>query len=677
MLARAASSRSSPAALTPERARAQAAPRLTTATRPAAIEGPCICQAVGRPAAGRCGSRWRASASGRAAPGLGGGHARAGLRAAGDDHAAAEALAPALATTRRRRPVTAEAAGPRERGAGAGHALARGGRRGPRQGGRWAGTRVGARRRATWRWRRTPRSRPRTGSDKAMRGAGAARADAGAGRGGHRARWVGCARSSTAAPAERWRPRSRCTRGDAPPQQAGSRRQGATPDGTSADAGRRRRARHERRPGDGAVAARAGRAAAPARCMALAVDARCGATTMRVASLDDVERVRATDATQDAAALAPEAYARAEQERDFALDAHAAGDDVAAKLHAQRAMAAYGHAVAVARLARADRRAGRRAEGARRRDGAGAGAGGLARQARARGGGARASAREIARSRLLPAASGDASPSARPRGSRPPGRWRWRRGCSAARRVSSAPDADGARRGGGRGGQAGRTAPLGRLARHRGRARAESIDAAGLARARCLDVLTRARRAAGRRRRRRGRAALRALGERRMGPDARRARRRRHPARRVPGHQADRRRRGEARETSAGSRRRTRASACRSSCTTRSLPRPKDESDARRADAAVKALVAGGAAAARVKAELAGARAPAVDPGDARLRARNERHRRRLRRRRLATGARRELALRASWRGGSRSRRPSGCAAACRGSSRSSCAASR
>ena len=54
-------------------------------------------------------------------------------------------------------------------------------------------------------------------------------------------------------------------------------------------------------------------------------------------------------------------------------------------------------------------------------------------------------------------------------------------------------------------------------------------------------------------------------------------------------------------------------------------PVTKDDGDARRADATVKALVTGGAAAPRVKAELAGARAPIVDPGDTRLRPRNER----------------------------------------------------
>jgi flagellar motor protein MotB len=48
-------------------------------------------------------------------------------------------------------------------------------------------------------------------------------------------------------------------------------------------------------------------------------------------------------------------------------------------------------------------------------------------------------------------------------------------------------------------------------------------------------------------------------------------------------------------------------------------------SDAQRADAAVAAILSGGAPAARVKAETAGARAPVVDPSDARHRGRNAR----------------------------------------------------
>jgi outer membrane protein OmpA-like peptidoglycan-associated protein len=54
-------------------------------------------------------------------------------------------------------------------------------------------------------------------------------------------------------------------------------------------------------------------------------------------------------------------------------------------------------------------------------------------------------------------------------------------------------------------------------------------------------------------------------------------------------------------------------------------PSAAKDDDAQRADATVRALVTGGAAVARVKAELAGARTPAADPSDSRLRARNER----------------------------------------------------
>ncbi|HEV3190992.1 MAG TPA: hypothetical protein VGY54_10870, partial [Polyangiaceae bacterium] len=79
----------------------------------------------------------------------------------------------------------------------------------------------------------------------------------------------------------------------------------------------------------------------------------CGGAPIRVAALDEVERIRATPTAKEGAASAPETYARAEQEREQARAAHASGDNVAAMLHAQRAIAAYGHALAVARLARA------------------------------------------------------------------------------------------------------------------------------------------------------------------------------------------------------------------------------------------------------------------------------------------------------------------------------------
>jgi outer membrane protein OmpA-like peptidoglycan-associated protein len=51
----------------------------------------------------------------------------------------------------------------------------------------------------------------------------------------------------------------------------------------------------------------------------------------------------------------------------------------------------------------------------------------------------------------------------------------------------------------------------------------------------------------------------------------------------------------------------------------------KDATDEKRAQAAVQALVAGGATASRVKPELAGTAEPLVDPSDAKARGRNER----------------------------------------------------
>jgi hypothetical protein len=66
-----------------------------------------------------------------------------------------------------------------------------------------------------------------------------------------------------------------------------------------------------------------------------------------------MDRVRSGAGAKEGASLAPEAYAHAEQERALALQLHAAGDEVGAELHADRAMAAYAHALAIARLARA------------------------------------------------------------------------------------------------------------------------------------------------------------------------------------------------------------------------------------------------------------------------------------------------------------------------------------
>ncbi len=81
--------------------------------------------------------------------------------------------------------------------------------------------------------------------------------------------------------------------------------------------------------------------------------AGCASTRIAVPRLEEVNRVRETPAAKEAAALAPQAYARAETERSEATKADRAGDQVAALLYADRAVAAYEHAFVLARLARA------------------------------------------------------------------------------------------------------------------------------------------------------------------------------------------------------------------------------------------------------------------------------------------------------------------------------------
>ena len=54
-------------------------------------------------------------------------------------------------------------------------------------------------------------------------------------------------------------------------------------------------------------------------------------------------------------------------------------------------------------------------------------------------------------------------------------------------------------------------------------------------------------------------------------------------------------------------------------------PGAKDDADSKRAAAASKALVDGGATAAKIDTQLPGARVPVVDPGDAKMRPRNDR----------------------------------------------------
>jgi hypothetical protein len=352
-------------------------------------------------------------------------------------------------------------------------------------------------------------------------------------------------------------------------------------------------------------------AAAAASALLLA----CGGTHLRVAAVEDMNRVRASAGAQEGARLAPEVFARAEQERDLALRAHSSGDDVGATLHAERAVAAYDHALVVARLARANTELAdatqalndvtTQAQGLEAsRDKLHRDADDLEQRVR------------VARERILPAASGTADAdrdAARAVAARSLG-MQARLLCDAARLV--APDAPGLAEANDQ------VAKLDdRLARS---VRPAPIDDAATARVHCLEVLTRARRAAGDDANSADAllAELSASG----GWD---------PVRDERGvvvtlHDAFR---GVELASDAASKLKElgRVAAAHSSFAMQVVVHdaqpaaPKDTTDAKRADAAVQALVAGGATASRIKAEMAGTRAPLVDPNDAKARRRNER----------------------------------------------------
>jgi outer membrane protein OmpA-like peptidoglycan-associated protein len=370
--------------------------------------------------------------------------------------------------------------------------------------------------------------------------------------------------------------------------------------------------------------------------------AGCASTSMHVASLDEVERVRITDETRDSAVKAPEAYARAEQERGLARAAHAAGDDVAANLHAQRAIAAYGHAEAVARLARA---IGDLADAQKALDDATAGEQSLeasrakldldAQELERRA--------QLVRGQLLPAASGAAA------ADREAARLAAAKSlatearllCGAARLVGSTAPASApagltdaqdevdkldARLGKAPSPGSAKGAPPAEPHAPHAEPHAGVIDDAGLARAHCLDALTRARRSAGPGPGDVGADALLSELSASGGWDPVRDERGVVVTLRGAFQGTQLTPDGQTKLANLG-----RVAASHPGFVVQVVvhdavaPAARDEGDARRADATVKALVTAGASAPRVKAELAGALAPAVDPTDARLRARNER----------------------------------------------------
>jgi flagellar motor protein MotB len=85
---------------------------------------------------------------------------------------------------------------------------------------------------------------------------------------------------------------------------------------------------------------------------ALAVSG-CGHSGVVNSALIDMERVRASPATQQGAALAPQQFAHADDLRALANQEAQRGDQVAASIEAARAITAYEDALALARLARA------------------------------------------------------------------------------------------------------------------------------------------------------------------------------------------------------------------------------------------------------------------------------------------------------------------------------------
>jgi outer membrane protein OmpA-like peptidoglycan-associated protein len=69
----------------------------------------------------------------------------------------------------------------------------------------------------------------------------------------------------------------------------------------------------------------------------------------------EMEQVRVAPAAKEGAELAPQEFARAEEQRSLARKAQADGDETAATLYADRAVAAYDRSLVLARLARAQK----------------------------------------------------------------------------------------------------------------------------------------------------------------------------------------------------------------------------------------------------------------------------------------------------------------------------------
>ena len=342
----------------------------------------------------------------------------------------------------------------------------------------------------------------------------------------------------------------------------------------------------------------------------------CAGAPLRIAAMDDMRQARVSPAALEGASLAPEAYARAEEERRFSESARVAGDLVAASLHAEHAIAAYQRAFVIAREARAtleladaDKALADATVRAQELDSSVATLDARAKELEA-------SAR-TARDRVLPA------PSAATTKEREAARAIAARSLAAsAHLLCGAAELTGPSTEDLSGTVSLLRALDARVASTGGRG---LIDEAAKARTRCLDALTRARRA---------KAVvpgtadtllaeLSAAGTWEPSPDERGVVVVIHDA---FGSGASLTSSAVARVTELG-----RVAAAHPEFGVQvvvhdaSPPGPNDHRDSERADAAARALVAGGVSASRVQTQLAGAHLPLLDPAERTASSRNER----------------------------------------------------
>ncbi len=333
--------------------------------------------------------------------------------------------------------------------------------------------------------------------------------------------------------------------------------------------------------------------------------------------LDEMNRARSSAAAKEAAALAPQAFAKAEEARRLALAADHAGDDTGAALQAERAIAGFSHAFALARLARATReeaeataQLAKAADDARQLTGA--------REAADREGDDLDKQVKVAREALAPPPSGPADPqrdAARLVAARALAT-QARLLCGAAHLLAPATA-----------GLADAERGLDELDKTlAGTPRPAPIDPASRLRATCLSILSKVRREAGGGGTAQGDTLLSELSaaagwdpvrdERGVVVTLRGAFKGTALVPAIESKLAELGRVAAAHPTFSVQ------------LVVHDAEAPSDKetkADRERADACVKALVGGGAASGKVRAELAGARAPVVDPEDVPRRARNAR----------------------------------------------------